>query len=140
MNTETSPVSDEMTSTEIPLTGPSTVVPQLAQCMTPLFFRANTHVPHCQQPTSAHSSQVNAGTEALTMPPSPDAAEDNPAKAKEAKAEGSFPSSGRHDLELPAFFQPGKVDSQEQMSPRDRIFPPPRDIHLNQQMGTLTPT
>ena len=140
MNTEMSPVSDEMTSsTEIPLTGPSTAVPQLAQCMTPLFIRANTHVPLHQQPTSAHSSQVNAGSEALTMPPPPDAAEDNPAKAKGAKAEGSFPSSGRHDLEPPAFFQPGKVDSQEQMSPRDRIFPPPRDIHLGSADGYADP-
>ena len=125
--------------TEIPLTGSSTAVPKLAQCKNPHFFRASTHVPSFQNPASAHSSQVNAGSEVLTMLPPPGAAEDTPAKAEGAKAEGSFPSSGRHDLEPPAFFQPGKVDSQEHMSPRDRIFPPPRDIHFGSAEGYADP-
>ena len=73
------------------------------------------------------------------MLPPPDAAEDNPAKAQGAKAEGPFPSSGRHDLEPPAFFQTGKVDSQEHMSPRDRIFSPPRDIHFGSVDGYADP-
>ena len=113
-------------------------ITKAATCRTPNFFRASTHVPSFQKPTSAHSSQVNVGSETLTMLPPPDAVEDNPAKAG-AKAEGSFPSSGRHDLEPPAFFQPGKVDSQEHMSPRDRIFPPPRDIHFGSAGGYADP-
>ena len=73
------------------------------------------------------------------MLPSPDAAEDNPATTEGAKAEGSFPSSGRHDFEPPAFFKPGKVDSQEHISPWDRIFPPPRDIYFGSTEGYADP-
>ena len=79
MDTAKSPVSHEIdSSSDTPLAGSSTAIPKPAQCKNPQFFRAFTHEPFFQKPTSAYSSQINADSEALTIFPPPDAAEDTP--------------------------------------------------------------